>query len=272
MLIWYARAELCEPGLQCWLQSFSIPLSNNTFTHNQATLTIDNMICNNITVPSLSSSVPSLLSLQISTTDIGMNCRGNWHLTTPNETDSGPVGVVISGASLVISISLDSNGTYIEGWDPTCDVTIHSISVEFYNQPTNNILGNFLEDVQSNITSQIIDLTTEKMMTETDGELYNIFWNTNWWVTNTLFYGSLGPPAPRIFCHFCLIPHTPLHRQSMLFRSFSCFTCPHAPPLHLTSQYTQYTQHATRTHTHTTHARTQQHARTTRHSPLCRVQ
>jgi hypothetical protein len=205
VFIWYASAELpCEPGLQCWLQSLSVPLPNTTLTQDEATLTINSITCNNITAPLLSSSAPSLLTIQIKTMNIGMNCNGNWQLTSPNGTESGAVGVVVSGASILMSMSVASNGTFINPEDPTCDVQLTDISLEFYNQPE-SILDKF-KDVQSNITAQIIASSSTQILNATSAELNDIFSGANGWVSRTIenaiynpSFPSGGPPGFRIF-------------------------------------------------------------------------
>jgi hypothetical protein len=154
------------------------------------------MTCNNITSSSLTSTTPTLLSIQIITT-MGVNCIGNWYLKSANSTGSGIVEVVVTGANVATTIAVEVvNDTYINPIDPTCDIQIPTLSLEFYN--TSDSLNSFTEDVKANITSQIISQGSAIIVTQSAAEINHIFDTSNAWILNTVegIDGNYPPSVP----------------------------------------------------------------------------
>lgn len=198
LFILYTKAESCdEPGLQCWLQNLPIPLSDTTLTNNQATLFINQTTCD-LNVPSVSSSIPSPLTIDISANNIGINCTGYWLFTSPNETVHGILGVIITGASVEIAIPLNSSGFVVSLVDPYCNVQIPTLSLDFHNDSASSILNQFVTAVQSNMTNEIITTTSTLILNTTETQVQQMVSNSNAGVQGIVDSNILGPPGPPV--------------------------------------------------------------------------
>jgi hypothetical protein len=185
LLICFTNAQHCTPGLDCWLQSRTIPITDTSFTQNQQTLYIQQINCNNITVPSLTSSLPSDLNVRLSTTGVGLTCIANWNLYTPSTNYSGTLNVMVSDVSISLALELIANATYgfVGGIDANCTFIVPNVALQFNNAPD---VSQFQAAVKGYLAAQIRDTSCSYITETTDNGVMDTFAALNTWAAGEL--------------------------------------------------------------------------------------
>lgn len=135
-----AYASDCDPGFSCWVDSLTLPIPSTTFNINIAgyTLSINDTTCQDIQVPTLSSSLPSPLTFQINA-NVEMNCTGTWTLSSPQDSGSGTMEAIITTAKVTSGVLIYTNASYslVGAVGALCSVTDPHYSLTFQGATSN---------------------------------------------------------------------------------------------------------------------------------------